>query len=507
LRTGIDYPLAVFGAQRGLQASIERFHRGVAEPFAMPTMYHQAAVVLEDSTDEVIQPQFLSGRVLEALASEALVLLDSSIFLREAHLDEVPTYLSSDDLRATVHRYLQSTEERDELAGRLQDVVLREHSCEHRASEFATFVRSLTGQSASTGRKVVAFYPHYERNNPYQRMLYSRLGEHGLNAIPLNDPAQLTRSPLLEAHARDFLFHLHWTNPILADAPDEATAKDRVGVFLSTLEDLRARGVKIVWTVHNVLPHESVFPELEAALCQGVADRADLIHVMCEETPGFVASQYRLPADRVRVVPHGSYVDVYPNLISPERARDELGLSATDTVLCCFGGIRRYKGIEQLLDAFEALYQAKPESRLLLVGPRGDFEGSDILANRSAAHPGILSNFNRVADVDVQIFLNASDVVVLPQRAPLNSGALMLAFSFGRPVVAARAGCLEGIVSPDVGITFDPAKPGDLKRVLMEVDRLKTRENRDAAYRKALAYPYTSMSNDFARVIEELLDD
>jgi beta-1,4-mannosyltransferase len=507
LRAGIDYPLAIFGDQRGRHTSLERFHRGPVGPFDMPGLYEQAELVLEDSEEEAGEGRVLSGRVLEAIASGALVILDSSRFLREAHLDEIPTYISPAGLRSTVHRYLESPQQREELVARLHDVVVREHSWEHRAGEFANFCRSLDGDPAVGKKKVVAFYPHYYRNNPYQRMLYSRLGEHEVSSIPLNDPEQLARSPLLAQRDRAFILHLHWTSPILADSPDEGTAKARMEGFLAALDRLRDGAVKIIWTVHNVLPHESVFPDLEAALCQGIADRADLIHVMCQETPGLVAPHYRLPADRVRVIPHGSYVDAYPNLITQERARDELGLSDSNFVVCCFGGIRRYKGIDRLLEAFEALYEANLESRLLLVGPLGDFENSVELAARCAAHPGILSNFNRVADTDVQIFLNASDVVVLPQQAPLNSGALMLAFSFARPVVAARAGCLEGMVSPDVGLTFDPAKPDDLKRVLMQADRLKTQDYRDAAYRKALAYPYPAMAEDFARIVEELFED
>jgi glycosyltransferase involved in cell wall biosynthesis len=61
-----------------------------------------------------------------------------------------------------------------------------------------------------------------------------------------------------------------------------------------------------------------------------------------------------------------------------------------------------------------------------------------------------------VPSENLQLYLNACDVVVLPYREDLTSGAAMLALSFGRPVVAPRMGTLEELLTDDCGVLYDP---------------------------------------------------
>jgi glycosyltransferase involved in cell wall biosynthesis len=349
---------------------------------------------------------------------------------------------------------------------------------------------------------VLAFFPDIRERNPYQTMLYGSLDERGVAVVPADDPATLADAPA----TGPLVFHVHWTAPILRGARTELDAMRRYGRFVDALDALKARGARIAWTVHNVLPHECRFPHLEAELCQEIAVRADLVHVMCEGTVGAVAPYYVLPPARVRVVPHGSYVGVYPNAASQEEARGRLALGSEDSVLCFLGGIRAYKGVGRLIDAFEALAEARPESRLIVAGPAGAFEGLQELAARCAGHPRILARLERVPDEEIQVYMNAADVVVLPHRTGLNSGALMLALSFARPVVAPRVGCIGELVTPDVGLTFDPDAPGDLEAALMRAGDLKDRRYRDAALAKARAYPPQAMAEDFAKLVAELID-
>ena len=58
--------------------------------------------------------------------------------------------------------------------------------------------------------------------------------------------------------------------------------------------------------------------------------------------------------------------------------------------------------------------------------------------------------------------MRAADVVTLPFVATLTSGTLMLALSWGRPVIAPALGCLPETVSPEAGILYDPAAPDAL---------------------------------------------
>src|SRR5262249_23292444 len=75
-------------------------------------------------------------------------------------------------------------------------------------------------------------------------------------------------------------------------------------------------------------------------------------------------------------------------------------------------------------------------------------------------------HLRHVRDAEVQVFLNAADLVVLPYRAVLTSGAAMLALSFGRGIVAPRVGCLADLERSGAAILYDPAAPDGLPGAL-----------------------------------------
>ena len=306
------------------------------------------------------------------------------------------------------------------------------------------------------------------------------------------------------AAQRPTVMHLNWTAPILGPGRNDAARRERYFAFLKGLDQLQAAGVPTIWTIHNVLPHECADPGLEAQLRQEIADRVDVIHVMCEATIDACAPHYEIPHSKVRVIPHPSYIDFYPNLIDRGLARDELRIDQDAFVYLHFGQVRPYKGVDLLLDAFDRLAPQHPDSRLLLAGAGGRFEGIEAIKQRARAHPQVAGNFNHVGDADVQLYMNAADVVVLPHRSALNSGALQLAYSFARPVVAPDTGCMAGLVDSTTGITFSPdGASTSLLNAMLEAHQLGPDHER-AAYARAAETHYLQISDQFAALVTEL---
>ncbi len=500
----LDFPLGIYGQERGLNEDLLPCWKGPASFFALPSLYRQAAVVLDDHNHTTQPYGNVNSRVFESLASGALVITNAALGLREIGLGDVPSYTTPAELDALIHRFLLHPKEAAGVARKLQQVVLRDHTFERRARQFDAFVRDLDVRAKESERIVIAYYPQ-SPGNPYEKMLYSAAAKQQVTAIPVDDLSTLVDSRLANL-GRRLIIHVHWTAPILGPGMTPGEARDLGKKFLRQVDALQARGARLVWTVHNVMPHECRFPDEEAAFRQDLADRADLIHVMCERTAEFVSAYYTLPAEKIRVVPHPGYVDVYPNIFDQARARAELGLKPDQTVFAFLGGIRPYKGVDRLLDAFDRVAQTKPESRLIVVGPPGRFPEVEALADRCEADPRIIGNFNRIADADVQLYMNAADVVVLPHRSVLNSGSVMLAFSFARPVIAPAAGCVAELLTPDVSLTFDLDDPNALTAAMMQADELKQDRYREAAYKKALAHPIPALSEEFCRVIRELAE-
>jgi glycosyltransferase involved in cell wall biosynthesis len=174
---------------------------------------------------------------------------------------------------------------------------------------------------------------------------------------------------------------------------------------------------------------------------------------------------YELPGDRVVVCPHGPYDQhaTAPTEAAPTEAvatRD-----ATDFVFLYFGIIRPYKGVEDLIAAFDLLPASVREtSRLVIVGET--WEGWTLPLDRIAASPNAdrITVVNRyVDDAEVATHFAAADAVVLPYHRSSSSGPLHIAMSSGLPVVVTSVGGLIEAAGDYTGVSFVPPEaPAEL---------------------------------------------
>lgn len=279
-------------------------------------------------------------------------------------------------------------------------------------------------------RSLVVF-PAY-RDNPYLNLMLLAPRARSWNVL------ESLRLEQLEQHLGHLgsgdVFHMHWTAPIVQRTDDDlASAGARLDRFRSAVDAARSRGARLVWTIHNVLPHDARHLELELELNRYLAATADAVHVMNRDTPAAVAPHYTLDADRVVHIPHPSYQGVYPSSVSRPEARARFGLGDDDRAVLAFGQMRPYKGLDVLVDAVRRI-PAADRPVLLLAGRTSDEDrasidvllGDDVRAVREHDH---------VEDIDVQWWFRAADVAVFPYRRVLNSGSLHLAASFGVPSV------------------------------------------------------------------------
>jgi glycosyltransferase involved in cell wall biosynthesis len=331
-------------------------------------------------------------------------------------------------------------------------------------------------------------------------MLYAHCEASGLSPRRLDSLEELAELSPSPNGGRRTILHVHWTDSVLLNAPNQAEAERRLRDFVAALDTFLGTGGRLIWTVHNVLPHEARFPELEAKVCQALADRAAVVHVMCEETVVVAAPWYEIPRERVSVIAHASCLGVYPNFLARDEARARLGLEPEDTVLTAFGGLRPYKGIAALLDAFEAAASVDPGLRLVIAGRPIRLDGLEALKARCERNPRIVHRLRGVPDARVQVFLNAADAVILPHRNALNSGLVGLAFAFGRPVIAPKVGCIPTQVPPDCGVLFDPDDPRSLERAIADAAGLRDPKFEAAALERARTNPPAAMAAEFAEL-------
>jgi len=296
----------------------------------------------------------------------------------------------------------------------------------------------------------VVLLPHPPNGNIYIRELgraYAQLGW-----TPIYGPENL-----LEGNLRPDLLHLHWPEEFYRWRGEGSTAA-RAEHFLARLSELRTAGVPLVWTVHNLAPHDVADASIDAKAYQAVIDSADAIHHHCDCSIKALAERYPVSATtRQFVQPHGHYLS-YPNTISREEARRELGIAADARVFLQFGQIRGYKGLNLLLSAFDRL---KLDRKFLLVAglynpPTGHGAWLDRLrlAWRKRRSQDFLLHGRSIDSDRIQVYMNAADCLVLSHTAGLNSGVAVLGMTFGKPLIGPELGCLNWVLQQGANQTY-----------------------------------------------------
>jgi glycosyltransferase involved in cell wall biosynthesis len=277
----------------------------------------------------------------------------------------------------------------------------------------------------------VLVFPAFDEN-PYLNLLALAPKAAGWRFLGSDTHVSLTRQA--RRLRRGDVLHIHWTTPLLQQAPSERVAAARLRSLARTLRLLRTRGVRIVWTLHNRLPHELRFRGLEVRLYRALAAAADVIHVMSPATAEVVADVVRLDPAKVRVIPHPSYEGIYETGVGRGEARAGFGLDDRERAVLFLGQIRPYKGVDDLAAAAAAVARRGRALALLLGGAvkeqsREEFRAGLPAGLRTVAH------LEYVPDGDIARWFRAADVAVFPYRAILNSGSVHLAATFHVPVV------------------------------------------------------------------------
>lgn len=310
------------------------------------------------------------------------------------------------------------------------------------------------------------FFPDYRGSVPYQSLLAAALAERA-------EVESGTIAMALEAAPRRrTVFHLHWEDALYADAGGDGEAAATISDALERLAAFRARGGRLVWTVHNAAPHEDRFPALSLGLRQGLARLADVVHVHCR-TGVDLALGLGAPAERIVLMRCPDLAPAYPDDITDAAARRYFGFAASDIVFANLGANRGYKDLGGLHDGFTALNALIPAARLVLAGRQGGYFEQRYIEPR----PGIRLIPRFVDDAVVQYVVRAADFMVLPYRRILTSGALALAFGFGRPAIVPDLPALLDVVRPgEDALVYRADDTGDLLRAMIEAAELPAAE-------------------------------
>ena len=225
----------------------------------------------------------------------------------------------------------------------------------------------------------------------------------------------------------------------------------------------RGRGTRVVCIADNIVPHEK--RKGDRLLTRYFIGACDAFITMSDKVQGDLRSfDAHIPSQRVE---HPLY-DHFGEPISQEAARRELGLPAEGRVVLFFGFIRKYKGLDLLLEAIKILKDRSGNVPLFLIaGEYYDEEAPyQALIDRLGIREQLVLKTDFIPDEAVKYYLCAADVLVQPYRQATQSGVTPLAYHFECPMVVTDVGGLAALV-PDgkVGVVCRP-DPGSIAEAI-----------------------------------------
>ncbi|HEX6589369.1 MAG TPA: glycosyltransferase [Longimicrobiales bacterium] len=240
-------------------------------------------------------------------------------------------------------------------------------------------------------------------------------------------------SAMLTGRAPD-VWHMHWPESVATSRSGTRAALD-VAAYALSLRAARRGDTRIVWTVHNLAPHERLQRRSADRLMRNVVERLDGWISLTEAAVPLALDRFPALARLPRlVVPHGHYADVYPPAVERAEARSRLGIAPDARALLYFGNIRPYKNVPGLVRAFRAV--ADERAILLVAGAPYDARVQRDVEAAAAGDARIRLRLAHVPESEVPLLFGAADRAVLPAERILNSGSMVLSLSFGVPALA-----------------------------------------------------------------------
>ncbi|HUQ67273.1 MAG TPA: glycosyltransferase [Flavitalea sp.] len=223
------------------------------------------------------------------------------------------------------------------------------------------------------------------------------------------------------------------------------------------------RLTRIIAVTDNVIPHEK--RPFDHAFTKYFLSSCDAFITMSEKVMNDLRTfEKNKPALQVL---HPLY-DNFGAPVSKNEARKKLKLSEHHNIILFFGFIRKYKGLDILLNAMNKIKQENKNIRLLVAGEfYEDAQPYHDLINQYGLQDVVIMHTVFIPDGEVKYYLCAADAVVQPYRNATQSGVTPLAYHFEKPMIVTNVGSLPSLV-PDgkVGLVAEP-EPDSIAAAVM----------------------------------------
>ena len=265
----------------------------------------------------------------------------------------------------------------------------------------------------------------YWVHNPYQELLVKHLRKFGIEITEINEksnfPIKILNRPIPD------ILHLQLTGGLYGNARSKLQKYWRSFMFITRLFIVRQKGIKIVCTIH--------------------------------ENPNS-------KLDKMSVSPQGNYIEHYENTVTRTTARRMLGISDANFVILFFGWLAPRKGLSELIEAFNSI--RRDRTTLIIAGKAFDQNYLKFIEKKVKHSANIQLQSDFIPDDQIQLYMNACDIVVIPYKEFTISGVALLAMSFGKACIAPRSGFFNEVFDNENAFLYDPESKHGLSQAIAE---------------------------------------
>jgi glycosyltransferase involved in cell wall biosynthesis len=205
-------------------------------------------------------------------------------------------------------------------------------------------------------------------------------------------------------------------------------------------------------------------------------------------------SLFDLPKESLFIIPHGNeqlFLSIKSGPTASIQIQERYGINRNSPVILFFGNLTPSKGIPDLLKAFSQVYGKDTSARLMVIGRPSKFIDMNALmqlADELKISEATIFDARYLPIEEVPPLMERATVVIYPYLNSTQSGALQVAYAFGKPVIATNVGGLpEAVENGKSGFLVPAAAPDELAKAIMRFLEDPSLTKQMGAYAKNLS--------------------
>ncbi|MDD9148214.1 glycosyltransferase [Sporolactobacillus sp. CQH2019] len=320
----------------------------------------------------------------------------------------------------------------------------------------------------------VWMHPKFNPTNKYNDLLSRSLENEGVEVreFSFKKIAKMKRGDVV---------HFHWIDSYY-QKNNRWSMLVKSKIFFSFLYILKLRGIKLVWTVHNLYPHDYKWPGLEKKIRAQMMRLCDKLIVAADSIKQEVVKEFGIAPEKIEIILHGHYYGAYP--AHHLSYRKKYNIDENRLVFLFVGAVKEYKGVIPLLTDFTNLDDRN--SNLIIAGKV--YDGLEKSIMQFKGKNGVILDLRFIPDEELADLILSSDFVVLPFKNITTSGSAILAASLRKKIICPSTPFMKEYFNDSIAIMYDGSDTNGLWNALKGCmsDR-KNKDIPDAAYRAFLS--------------------